>query len=688
MYEVNRDITGPLVGTDSSAKPRTAAALSLDPRNLLGLARRRIGWIAGSVAVCLIAGLVFSMAVTPRYTSAAQILIDPTDLNIVENVIRSRSNYNDAHIALIESQVRIIQSDSVLRRVVEDHGLDRDEEFVARSRLDPRTLLPSLFGGDAETDDTLTALRELRRRVRTGRIERTYVVDVAVSTESREKSARLANGIVQAFFDDQQVASSEAARRASSALGGRLDELRSRVQEAEEEVERFKRANNILSAAGSLVNEQQVAELSSQLVQAEARRTEAQSRYHHVRELQANGADPGAVFEAIQSGTISNLRSEYAAAVQRESQLHTTFGPRHPAVVETRSQLDDLRGLIDEELERIAASLRNEYERAAANERLVADRLAALTGDLGRTNDAQVRLRELERDAEAHRKVYEDYLVRTREVTEQERIDPSNMRVISLAEPPRDKSWPPRAILVLAAAGMLGMAMGGALAVARELTDDRIWTAEALEDAAGVPVLATLGAASDGGQFVRLREMLRRSGETPGPQIVMMIGGDCCKSAAVQQFAIAVEEAGEPVLAVDADSRNGILTRMFGAEPGPALSEILRGSRGLDDMLPGHNRSTGPRLVPAAHPPPARSAIAQGDLRQAFGTTDAFDLVVIDGPLQPADAAGRGFAAIADDLVLVVPAGRTRRAEVADRVQLLNGCRHKLRGAVLCADLG
>ena len=244
----------------------------------------------------------------------------------------------------------------------------------------------------------------------------------------------------------------------------RLSELKERVRSAEEQVERYKAENNIVGANGRLVNEQQLTELNNQMTSARARTAEVKARLEQMQQLIASGADVGATTEAVQSNTIGRLRELYAAAARQEANLVAQLGPQHPWLVEARAQVRDAQRLITEEINRIAAAYNSDYVRAKSYEDLLAKSLDALKQGQMQTSLAFVKMRELEREAEASRVVYEQFLNRSRETREQERLDIMNVRVLSDAQPSQDRSWPPRTLYLVIAAMMLGLPVSTMLA--------------------------------------------------------------------------------------------------------------------------------------------------------------------------------------------------------------------------------
>jgi succinoglycan biosynthesis transport protein ExoP len=432
---------------------------------------RRKSLIALTVAMALLLSLGADLVMTPRYRAVSQILIGPVDLRVVEKTVMPPAQTADANVIQVESETRILTSDRVLLRVVDNEKLTADPEFGAGAPSLMSQLRVSLgFGSQAKTGDAeLAALRQLQRSVSAKRGERTYVVDVIVETADRDKSARIANAIAQAYLDEQTAARAEASRRATDSLSSRLSELRERVRNAEEQVELYKREHNIIGPTGRLVDEQQLTELNNQLTTAKARTAEAKARYEQILRLQRSGADSGSTSEAVQSNTIGRLREQYATIARQEANLAAELGPRHPWVIDARAQVRNAQQHITEELSRVAEANRNDYERALANENSLANSFDVLKRKAMDTSLAFVKLRELEREAEASRAVYESFLGRAREMREQERLDTTNVRILSDAQPPQDRSWPPRRLIILLAGLMLGILGGTGLAYLLEL---------------------------------------------------------------------------------------------------------------------------------------------------------------------------------------------------------------------------
>ena len=181
MFEAPRQIQSAAAGGANVAVDLPADG-GIDVRQILAVLWRGKATILWTTAASLLLAFLLVLVVPHRYTAATQILIDPTDLHAIGNDLTPTNLANDANVLQVESQVRVLTSDSVLRRVVKTEGLDKDTEFTRQGMADG-------------ADSTTAALIALKRSIQVKRAERTYVVDVSVTTREPAKSARIANAI-------------------------------------------------------------------------------------------------------------------------------------------------------------------------------------------------------------------------------------------------------------------------------------------------------------------------------------------------------------------------------------------------------------------------------------------------------------------------------------------------------------
>ena len=715
MFEAPRQIQSALAGTaDVAVGP--AAALGIDLHRIWSVLWRGKTTILWTTAASLLLAVLVVLVVPHRFTAATQILIDPTDLHAVGNEPNPANQTNDAAVLLVESQVRVLGSDSVLRRVVSAESLDHDPEFVGQPSALRGLMAFVGLGGARRADPTLIALNALKRKLQVKRAERTYVVDVSVSSQDPAKAARLANAVAQAYLVEQTDVRSDAARQISQSLSARLNELKDRVREAEDRVETFKARNNILGASGQLVNEQQLSELNNQLGVTHAHTAAAKARLDQVERLQLSKDEIGAFPEAVQSQTITALRSQYAEVMRREAEQMTSLGQRHPAVIEIQAEAARLRKMVEDEIHRIALAARSEYESARANEAALAANLETLKHSAVTTNEAMVTLRELERDVQASRAVYESFLVRARETGEQERLDTKNIRVISRAELPQRRSFPPSNLLLAVGALLLGVGAGTGIVIMRDTNGGALprvggisvvrrklaRTAKDFWPSAGssssIPVLAVLpnvdtsfglNAAEDPNsrfamEIRKVIEAVRASHKTRGnPTILVVAADDEDDTAAVALTFAAVAAATQRVLLIDADLQRRTLSAIDADQSQAGLVDVASGRRRLSDVIT-RDRETNLNLVSFVSPNSRRDRpISEADVRQAFDQTRRFDMVIVAAVELGSDPSTCFFAGLVDHILLVARADEQNKAAVEQFVARLGLDARKVRGVVL-----
>ncbi len=291
---------------------------------------------------------------------------------------------------------------------------------------------------------------------------------MTVETEDPDKSARLANAFVDAYLKDQIDSRGAVARRTSNSLTGRLEELQTRVRQAEEKVEAYRRERGIVDANGKRVTDEQLAAVNGQLAAARSRLADTKAKLDQIELVSAGASANSNLPEAVNSPTLGILRQQLGDAERRAANLSITLGARHPDYLSAVAVKRDAERAVTEEIGRIRAAARIEYQRAASNEAEISRQLNQLkeaTLDVGA--DA-VRLRELQREVDASRSLYQAFLQRSLETGEQEGIDSTNTRVIAEAVPPLEKAGPNRKLLILVAGLLAGMAAAG-IAIALEL---------------------------------------------------------------------------------------------------------------------------------------------------------------------------------------------------------------------------
>ncbi|MFU0503925.1 GumC family protein [Pseudaminobacter sp. NGMCC 1.201702] len=454
----------------------------IDPMKVIGgiVASRKLILLTTVLGAAL--GVAIALSTPKTFEAATELLIDPRELKLVERDLTQAGFSNEATLAIVENQVRVITSGTVLNKVVEQLKLDEDPEFngQAGGGFSLRSLLTGSESGDDDPAIRRTlAIEHLAESLTVERGGKTFIVVIAVKTQNAEKSALIANTMADVFLQTYGELQSDTAGRATDELTSRLDELRAGVEKAEREVEAFKTENDLIDAQGRLITDEQILKLNEQLSVARARTMELNAKAASTKTANLDSVLGGALPEELASSTITELRSQYAALKSETDRLAVRLGPRHPQRQAVEAQLAGAREQIGGELRRIVASVQTELKRAVQLEQELASRLAQLKVRQGDVSSELVTLRELEREAAAKRAVYEAFLLRARETGEQKDINTANMSVISVAYPPLQANGPSRSSIAmlgtilgfLAGVGLGGMR--GAYESLRDTADER-----------------------------------------------------------------------------------------------------------------------------------------------------------------------------------------------------------------------
>jgi len=467
------------------APQRTSAAFSvLDLTRLLW--QRKVA-IAAAGLICACAAVMVGKSLTPRYSATAQLYVDPRELQLVERELTPRAQDVSGLAMVVESQARLITSNNVLLQVIQDTKLDKDPEFGGDAKSLMSSLL-GLFGLDSRSAEDarlsqMAALEALGRHINVKKTDRTFIVDIDVWSIDPAKAAMLANAISDAYLAESKKSQASAARRATTDLSSRLKELHERLRNAENTLAIYKAQNNFVGTQDSLISDQQLSASNQRLSAARALTLDAQAKLDQIEASRRASTDAGAIPEALQSPTIANLRAQYAEARKRYAELTGELGPRHPALRQVEKQVDDLRRTVNEEIERFAQSAKNDLTRARDYEASLNKALEAQKRQSVQLSQASVRLRELERDVEASRDVYQSFLKRSRETEEQETLNTSSARIIGEATVPQRRIFPP-AMKLLA---MLGFMLGALAASGWIVAADRLSAPDAAEPDAAQP---------------------------------------------------------------------------------------------------------------------------------------------------------------------------------------------------------
>jgi uncharacterized protein involved in exopolysaccharide biosynthesis/Mrp family chromosome partitioning ATPase len=596
--------------------------------------RRRRG-IAIAGAGAFLAALAYCLLATPQYTATAQILIDPRDKQVVANDVNPSSIAADGGVTQVESQGSVLLSDTVLKRAVAATHLDADPEFNGSGLLHALSsgfswLSRSPDAGAAEQAARARTLQTLRKQAHYNRADKALVLDLKVTARTPVRAAEIANAIAAAYRDDQRESRAAAGRDASRELESRLGEMQADLAHKEAAVEDYRAAHKFVVSTGQLVSDQEINQATAQLSGAQKRVASLKAQLDQLRRNAGTESTP----EAMSSAVMAKLRDREGALVEKLASAGRLLGPRHPDIASLQQSLVEVRGLIVKETQRLRQAAEADYARAYADEKALGAKLDGMKNKSLDDGKADVNLRELQRQAEASRTIYQAFLVRARETMEASNVDTTNARLITPAEPPLQKSWPTTIPLLLGAT-FLGLSLGAAGALGREYLKPNLYTAAQLRAALDAPVLGTISAQDLENQrpnplasaaIAALPHDDTESGAGVGHCV--FLASSLAASAARRLFAerlaaFAAREGYETVL-IDADLANEA------ASESPGLRDLLRGDESIADLADREEGEQFVRLDKGPLDPQTGRRRESNDGFRLRRVRRCYDLVVID----------------------------------------------------------
>jgi succinoglycan biosynthesis transport protein ExoP len=700
---------------------------------LLGAVRRQ--WLVVAVCVACAALIGFAVATTsvPLYTASAKVLMDRDANQVVQQLSVIGGVMDDE--ASVLSQVELLQSETIGLAVVDKLDLSNDPQFMARQS--------SLFGSvvrfvksvvnvsqwfSSGKDDSVAV--EAKRRAALGRVVgnvdvsrvgRTYVLEIKYTSPSPELAARVANTIASEYLVDKLNSKYDATRRASVWLQDRIDELRRKAMETDLAVQKFKSANGLVTAGNSLVSDQQLSELNSAMIVAQSDSAKAEAKLDGIQKVISAGQSDAIVTDALDSSVVNELRKKYLASSKLESEISSRLGAQHIQAVRLRKEMDEYRRLMFEELGRIAESYKSDLAIAKARETSLQNSVSLATGVSAVANETQVQLRELEREAETYKNLYQTFLQRYQQAVQQQSFPVTDARVISSATAP-DSPSQPRKLLVLAAFCFVGAGIGAGIGAFREFRDRFFRTGEQVRDILGLEFLGIAPLMNDGLRIVdnatennprsirkatevtnyviehplsSFAETLRSTKiaadlgisekECKVIGIVSTLPGEG-KSTISVNFAELLASQGSRVILIDADLRNPGATRAIGRHAQEGLLETLLDGKSPKDCFL-YNARTGMAFLPAVvkhRVPHSSELLSSVAMRKLLSTLSASaDYIIIDLPPLGPVVDARAMASRIDGFVYVAEWGKTARRVVRQTLETEPLIRQKCLGVIL-----
>ena len=345
------------------ASYRPAAAPStgdLDLRALGQALARKKRWIIVPTLLAAVLSVTAVNLVTPRYKSEARILVDGR-----ENMfLRPNGERNEERTSLdaeaVTSQVQLLLSRDLAREIIKKNKLAERPEFdPVLQGLSPLKSLLALFGIGRDPFSLTPEERVLDAyydRFTAYAVDKSRVIVIEFQSWDPELAARVANSIAEGYLVLQQNARQEQAKSAGLWLSGEIDSLRKKVAEAESRVEDFRSKSSLfVGTNNTTLSNQQMGELNTQLNNARALKSDAESKARLIREMLQSGK-PIEASEVLNSELTRRLSEQRVTLRAQLAEQSSTLLDNHPRIKELKAQLGDLDRQLREEASKLSRS--------------------------------------------------------------------------------------------------------------------------------------------------------------------------------------------------------------------------------------------------------------------------------------------------------------------------------------------
>ena len=444
-------------------------------RLLWALWQRRL-WILLPALLAGALALAWLSQATPLYRSSATVLVESQETGYTRPSASQDRDVVDQEA--VRSQEQLILSRDLNREVLRELSLVDHPAFAPSEGLRARLARVLAAIGITRNGDRSAAeqraLEAYYERLTVYQIEQSRVIAIEFSSADPEMSARVVNAVADGYIEMQRRAKHDATRQASQWLSSEIERLRERVEDAEREVEEYRRETGLFGSGagegtGRSLAAQELSELTSQLASVRSEKSDARARAEMIREMLDAGAP--LEFSVISDSSLIQRLDEERARVRSElAELSSTHGERHPRIRQLQSELADIRSQAREEAERIARALENDARTAARTESELVSDIEVLKNQASEANENEVVLRALERQARSEREQLESMLSRYTEATLRDTVAalPADARIISRANPALDPYFP-KPLPVLLGAVIVAVMCSAGVVVTREL---------------------------------------------------------------------------------------------------------------------------------------------------------------------------------------------------------------------------
>ncbi|MGA7521772.1 MAG: polysaccharide biosynthesis tyrosine autokinase [Acidobacteriaceae bacterium] len=683
----------------------------------LVIRKRRILLISMALGVAALA-VTAGLRRGKLYTASGEVQIQPGTASDLKESISSVLGAGGSSLDIvIESDIRILQSEKLLTKVARTLQLQDDTTFLdgaktlsVQTSFFKRQTIP-LLHGDLNNPYVQNAIvGNLRSHLSVTRVPRTQMITIAYTSSSPALSAEIVNALENQFIENNFSTHYNSTQQVSKWLTTQMDDLRSVVQSSQNKMVDLQRKLGVLALDPnhSLMVEE-IADLQKGVSDATEQRVLAEARYRILQSLPSDQIQDSTTALGNDSPSLlSSLRAQRASVYSELARLQPVYGPNYPQVKQLTAQAAALTKEIGKQEARVLAEAKNAYDLSETAENQAKGMMSGKIQELfGQRNDL-VQYMLLSQEYDSNRHMYESIVGRLREAAVDAGLDAADISVVDLASlPVAPSSMGPKKMGMI---GLLFGALGGlTLALFLEKIDTRLRDAHEIQQILGLPSLAMIpqshwkSKANDlewvvGPELLRdprspfsesfraLRTSMRLSTTSRESKVIAVTSCQPAegKSTVAMNMAAVLAQSGKKVALVDTDMRRPSVYKRLRLEGGKGLSEVLTGYYPLNEVIQTHETLNTLDIIPSGTVPPLPADLLASDQMTEVVTElrARYDYVIFDTPplLSVTDPAI--VASLADGMVLVIRQGYCTRRMLGRAADILSELDVKVYGFV------
>jgi succinoglycan biosynthesis transport protein ExoP len=675
---------------------------------------RRHGWkMLGFVALVVLCTVVVSLRLTPIYESTATIDIDRRMPTGVLGDESTQAVNNDAD-QFLATQVKLIQSDSVLRPVVDKFKIREVEPDALEEAID-------------KSSTSLEAPVELKP-LRVTRPPNTYILQISYRSEHRQLAADVANAIAQSYLAHSYEIRYKATASLSEFMERQLEELKAKMEKSSAALAQFERELNLINPEEKTsVLTARLLELNSEYTKAQGDRVRKEAAYNSVQSGSLAAAQASNQGEALKK-----LAEDLGEAQQKFAEGKTTFGANHPEYKKLQSRVTELEAQLDAARKNVGNRAQVEYDEAVDRESQLANAVKDTKAEYDGLNARSFEYQTLKGGAEGDKKLYEELVRRIREAGINASFQNSSIRVADLARPGLRPVFPKMWLNVLLAFLFATFFSVGA-AVLSDVLDNTVRDPDQVSRLMNAQVIGSLPAVKNWRrhlspiQGVHLKNGVHVNGNGNGNgngatalarahaendqalsnyeeairtlrnsilltdfdrrlRSVLLTSASPSEGKSTVAAHLAATHASQHkrTLLIDGDLRRPSVHRLYQVPNSVGLSNVLLEQISWRDAVIRIDDPKGLDVLPAG--PSTRRAsdlIGMGLAELIEEATREYDLVVLDAPPLLGFAEPLQMATAVDGVIVVARAGDTSRKALNTVITTLTRLRANLVGVVL-----